>query len=157
VLSTSRAKLMHDIDGLVGLWVHDTARPEPTGLSSSGTETILLVEDSAELRKLATRFLEGAGYTVLGAAAGEEALDLLARQDADVHLLISDVVMPGMSGRQLAERLAQTHPRIKVLYMSGYTGDTIVRHGVLDAQVPFLSKPFTAAGLLRKVREVLDS
>jgi CheY-like chemotaxis protein len=135
----------------------DTARPEPTVLSSSGTETILLVEDSAELRKLATRFLEPAGYTVIGAAAGEEALDLLARQDADVHLLISDVVMPGMSGRQLAERLAQTHPRIKVLYMSGYTGDTIVRHGVLVAQVPFLSKPFTAAGLLRKVREVLDT
>jgi len=74
-----------------------------------------------------------------------------------VHLLLSDVVMPGMSGRHLAEQLAQTHSGMKVLYMSGYTSDTIVRHGVLEVQMPFLNKPFTAAALLRKVREVLDS
>ena len=125
--------------------------------SSAGTETILLVEDNAGLRKLATRVLEPAGYTVLGAATGEEALRLLERHEEPVHLLLSDVVMPGMSGRHLAERLAQTRPGMKVLYMSGYTSDTIVRHGVLEAQVPFLNKPFTAAALLRKVREVLDS
>ena len=134
-----------------------TDRPAPTVVSSSGTETILLVEDNAGLRKLATRFLEPAGYTVLGAATGEEALRLLERHEEPVHLLLSDVVMPGMSGRHLAEQLAQIRPGMKVLYMSGYTSDTIVRHGVLEAQVPFLNKPFTAAALLRKVREVLDS
>jgi CheY-like chemotaxis protein len=134
-----------------------TDRPEPPVVSSSGTETILLVEDNAGLRKLATRLLEPAGYTVLGAATGEEALRLLEGHEKNVHLLLSDVVMPGMSGRQLAEQLAQPRPGMKVLYMSGYTGDTIVRHGVLEAQVSFLNKPFTAAALLRKVREVLDS
>ena len=134
-----------------------TDRLEPTVVSSSGTETILLVEDNAGLRKLATRLLEPAGYTVLGAATGEEALRLLEGHEKNVHLLLSDVVMPGMSGRQLAEQLAQTRPGMKVLYMSGYTGDTIVRHGVLEAQVSFLNKPFTAAALLRKIREVLDS
>jgi len=115
------------------------------------------VEDNTGLRKLATRILKPAGYTVLEAATGEEALRLLAQHDAPVHLLLSDVVMPGMSGRQLAEQLVRTRPGINVLYMSGYTSDTIVRHGVLDAQMPFLNKPFTAAALLRKVREVLDS
>jgi PAS domain S-box-containing protein len=134
-----------------------TDRPAPTVMSRSGTETILLVEDNAGLRTLATRLLAPAGYTVLGAASGEAALLVLERHEAPVHLLLSDVVLPGMSGRHLAEQLAQTHPEMKVLYMSGYTSDTIVRHGVLDAQVPFLNKPFTAAALLRKVREVLDS
>ena len=132
-------------------------RPRPTVVSRSGTETILLAEDNAGLRKLAMRVLEPAGYTVLGAATAEEALRLLERHEGSVHLLLSDVVMPGMSGRQLAEHLAQTRPGLKVLYMSGYTSDTIVRHGVLEAQVPFLNKPFSAAALLQKVREVLDS
>ena len=123
--------------------------------SSSG-KTILLVEDSAG-PAIWPCVSEPAGYTVLGAAAGEEALGLLERQEAPVHLLLTDVVMPGMSGWQLAERLRQTHPQMKVLYMSGYTSDTLARHGVPDAQGSFLSKPFTAAGLLRMVREVLDS
>jgi DNA-binding NtrC family response regulator len=74
-----------------------------------------------------------------------------------VHLLLSDVVLPGISGRHLADQVVQTHPGMKVLYMSGYTSDTIVRHGVLEAQVAILNKPFTAAALLRKVRESLDS
>jgi PAS domain S-box-containing protein len=134
-----------------------TDRPEPTVASRSGTETILLVEDNAGLRKLATRLLEPAGYTVLGAATGEEALLLLERHEAPVRLLLTDVVMPGMSGRHLAEQVAHARPGMKVLYMSGYTGDTVVRHGVLDAKAPFLNKPFTAAALLRKVRDVLDS
>jgi PAS domain S-box-containing protein len=131
--------------------------PAPTVVSTSGTETILLAEDNAGLRKLATRVLEPAGYTVLGAASGEEALHLLEGHKGAVHLLLSDVVMPGMSGRHLAEQLAQTRPGMKVLYMSGYTSDTIVRHGVLEAHMPLLNKPFSAAALLRKVREVLNS
>ena len=134
-----------------------TDQPRPRAVSSTGTETILLAEDNAGLRKLATRVLAPAGYTVLAAATGEEALRVLERHEPPVHLLLSDVVMPGMSGRDLAERIAQTRPGMKVLYMSGYTSDTIVRHGVLEARVPFLNKPFTAAALLRKVREVLDS
>jgi DNA-binding NtrC family response regulator len=95
--------------------------------------------------------------TTLGAASGEEALHLLKGYKGPVHLLLSDVVMPGMSGRHLAVQIAQTRPGMKVLYMSGYTSDTIVRHGVLEAQMPFLNKPFTSAALLRKVREALDS
>ena len=135
----------------------DTDRPEPAALSSAGTEIILLVEDNEALRKLATRVLEPGGYTVLGAASGEEALRLLQRREGPMHLLLSDVVMPGMSGRHLAEQVTRAHPAMKVLFMSGYTDDTVVRHGVLDAQVPFLKKPFTAAELLRKVLSVLDS
>jgi PAS domain S-box-containing protein len=138
-------------------------RDTPTE-SVSGTETILLVEDNAGLRKLATRLLEPVGYTVLPAASAEEALQLLGLHEDQVHLLVSpvdllltDVVMPGMSGQKLAERLAATHPTMKVLYMSGYTDDTTVRHGVLQAQMAFLSKPFTRESLLRKVREVLDA
>jgi PAS domain S-box-containing protein len=133
------------------------AQRAPTVGPTTGTETILLVEDNEGLRKLTTRFLEAAGYTVVEASAGEEALRLLERHAAPIHLVLSDVVMPGMSGRQLAERLAPTHPDLKVLFMSGYTSDTIVRHGVLDSQVAFLDKPFTAAALLRKVRDVLES
>ena len=138
----------------------EAARTPSAGVgrgAEAGTETILVAEDNAGLRKLATRVLERAGYTVLEAATGDEALRLLERQDQAVHLLLSDVVMPGMSGRHLAEQLGRTRPRMKVLYMSGYTSDTIVRHGVLEANMPFLNKPFSAAALLRKVREVLDS
>ncbi|MDO8677761.1 MAG: response regulator, partial [Acidobacteriota bacterium] len=132
-------------------------RPAPAVVSSSGTETILLVEDNAGLRKLATRLLEPAGYTVLGAASGEDALRVLEHHGEPVHLLLSDVVLPGMSGRELAEQLVQTHQGMRVLYMSGYTSDTMVRHGVLEAKVAFLNKPFTKTALLGKVREVLDS
>ncbi|MBI4886940.1 MAG: PAS domain S-box protein [Acidobacteria bacterium] len=135
----------------------DTARPEPSLAPGPGTETILLVEDNAALRQVATRFLEPAGYTVLAAASGEDALRLLERYDKPVQLLLSDVVMPGMSGRSLAEQLALTHPAMKVLYMSGYAADAVLRHGVLDVAAPFLAKPFTEVVLLRKVREVLGS
>jgi PAS domain S-box-containing protein len=131
--------------------------PVITSVSLVGTETILVAEDNVGLHKLVTRFLTPAGYTVLGAASGEEALRVIERHTEPVHLLLTDVVMSGMNGRHLAERLALTRPGIKVLYMSGYTGDTIVRHGVLEAHMSFLNKPFTAPALLRKVREVLDS
>jgi PAS domain S-box-containing protein len=134
-----------------------TDRQGPAAVSNAGTETILVVEDNAGLRKLATRVLASAGYHVIGAASGEEALRLLEHHDGPVHLLLSDVVMPGMNGRQLAEQIAPARPRMKVLLMSGYTDDAIVRHEVSDAEVPFLSKPFTGVALLQKVREVLDS
>jgi PAS domain S-box-containing protein len=135
----------------------DRTEPEARVVSRSGTETVLLVDDNAGLRKLATRVLGPAGYTVLGAADGEDALRLIEGHTGPVHLLLSDLVMPGMSGRQLAERLTLTHPGMKVLFMSGYTGDSVVRHSVLEARMPFLNKPFTVAALLRKIRDVLDS
>jgi len=124
--------------------------------STAGTETILVAEDDPAVRNLTTRILQPAGYTVLEAAGGEEALNLLAHHTGSIHLLLSDVVMPGMSGRQLAERVVQTHPHVKVLFMSGYKSDTIAMYGVLEA-MSFLGKPFTRKTLLPKVREVLDS
>jgi len=132
-------------------------RHSPTVAPAHGTETILLVEDVEGLRKLTKRMLESAGYTVLTAANGEEALLMLERDDKPLHLMVTDVVMPGMSGRTLAEQFDATRPGMKVLYMSGYTDDVVVRHGVLDEGMPFLAKPFTAVELTRKVREVLDS
>jgi nitrogen-specific signal transduction histidine kinase/CheY-like chemotaxis protein len=132
-------------------------RRSPTVASTHGTETILLVEDVGGLRLLAKRMLESAGYTVLIAASGEEALLVLERYEQQVHLVVTDVVMPGMSGPTLVKRSDGTRPGVKVLYMSGYTDDVVVRHGMLDEGMPFLGKPFTAAELTRKVREVLDS
>jgi PAS domain S-box-containing protein len=134
-----------------------STRASPTGASAHGHETVLIVDDVAGLRHLAMRMLESAGYTVLAAANGEEALLLFARHEQPVHLMLTDVVMPGMDGRTLAEQFKETRPGMKVLYTSGYTDDAIVRHGVLDPGTAFVSKPFTAADLLRKVREVLDS
>jgi len=132
-------------------------RPRPTVVSTSGTETILLVEDNGGLRKLARRILVSAGYRVLQAADGEEALIALERHEAPVHLLLTDVIMPGMNGRVLAERVGEVRSGTKILYTSGYTDDAIVHRGVLDEGTAFISKPFAAAELLRKVREVLDS
>ena len=132
-------------------------RRSPTVAPARGTETILIAEDVGGLRQLARRMLESAGYTVLTAASGEEALRVLERHEQQVHLVITDVVMPGMSGRTLAELFDRTRPGMKVLYISGYTDDVVVRHGVLDEGMPFLGKPFSVVELTRKVREVLDS
>ena len=123
-----------------------------TPIRSKHSATMLFVAVS----KLISSRLRRSGYTVLEAIHGDQALEIVRHHKGPIHLLLTDVVMPGMSGRQLAERLAQTRAGLKVLYMSGYTGDPIVRRGVLDAQVPFLNKPFTAAALLLKVREALD-
>jgi signal transduction histidine kinase/DNA-binding response OmpR family regulator len=122
----------------------------------TGTETILLVEDEEALREIAQRSLEAAGYRVLTASDGHEALLVSADHAGDIQLLLTDVVMPRMSGRVLAQEVAKTRPTVKVVYMSGYTDDAILRHGVLEAGIHFLAKPFTSAGLTRKVREVLD-
>jgi PAS domain S-box-containing protein len=122
-----------------------------------GTETILAVEDEIEVRKLVAQILTGQGYTVIEASDGEEAVKV-ARDNADkkIQLLLTDVVMPGMSGRELAETLALLHPGLKILYMSGYTDNAIVHHGVLEEGVNYIQKPFTLDALARKVREVLD-
>jgi two-component system cell cycle sensor histidine kinase/response regulator CckA len=122
-----------------------------------GTETVLLVEDEEMVRRLLRDILEGEGYTVMAAVSGDEALRVCGRHEGPLHLLITDVVMPGMSGSELVERLTEKRPDMKVLYMSGYTDDAIVHHGVLNADTNFLQKPFTPGAVLRKVREVLDT
>ena len=108
------------------------------------------------MRELARRILRSAGYSVLEAGNGGEALLLLERHHGPVHLMVTDVVMPGMNGRELAAQLTLLLPQMKVLYTSGYTDDAIVRHGVLDDPSRFVSKPYTALELTQKVREVLD-
>jgi two-component system, cell cycle sensor histidine kinase and response regulator CckA len=124
-------------------------------VSLRGSETILLVEDDEMVRTLTRRLLEANGHTVLLASRGDAALELARSYEARIDLLITDVVMPGMSGRDLADQVQTLLPGIKVLYLSGYTDDAIVRHGVLEPGVAFLQKPFTADTLARKVREVL--
>ncbi|MGB7025606.1 MAG: PAS domain S-box protein [Candidatus Acidiferrales bacterium] len=121
-----------------------------------GSETILLAEDADALRDLTCIMLEQNGYTVLAAENGEEAIRIAERQDRPIHLLLTDVVMPGMSGRELANNLAAKHPDMRVLYMSGYTSDSIVRHGVLEPGISFIEKPFAQEALMHKLREVLD-
>ena len=129
--------------------------PEP--MNVRGSETILLVEDSEPLRRLAELFLKENGYRILAAADGAEAQQLAAQIADPIHLLLTDVVMPGINGRVLAERLAPSQPAMKVLYMSGYTDSFIAGHGVLEDGVHLLHKPFTEETLMRKVRELLDS
>jgi len=122
-----------------------------------GSETILVVEDDPAVRPLVLGVLRSNGYRVLEASRGEEAVAACEQFEGPVHLLLTDVIMPGMSGRELAERLLALHPVMKVLYVSGYTDGGIVHHGVLHADAAFLQKPFTADALARKVREVLDA
>jgi signal transduction histidine kinase len=126
-------------------------------VSARGTETLLLVEDEPAVRTIGTSALRGCGYTVLEAEHGEEALRVAAEHEGGISLLITDVVMPQMNGKQLAERLHTFRPNLKVLYCSGYTENTIVHQGVLDEGIAFLSKPFTPSALAQKVREVLDT
>ena len=122
-----------------------------------GTETILLAEDDAMLRPLAAGLLTKLGYTVLAAEHSGEAVNVALHHRGPIHLLVTDVVMPGGSGRELARTLAEQRPDMKVLYISGYTDDAIVRHGMLEPGLSFLQKPFTPAVLARKVRDVLDA
>ena len=121
------------------------------------SETILLAEDEELVRRVTGRILEGSGYTVLPAGSGPEALSISQRHEAPIHLLLTDVLMPEMSGAKLAEALTPLRQEMKVLFMSGHTENAIVHHGVLEPGIAFIQKPFRRDTLLRKVREVLDS
>jgi CheY-like chemotaxis protein len=122
-----------------------------------GTETVLLVEDEPQLRQLTSSVLAHCGYKMLVAGGPEEGLAIFKANLRDIRLLITDVVMPGMNGRQLAAEILKVSPKVQVLYISGYTSNAIVHYGVLDAGLWFLPKPFTLSALVAKVREVLDA
>jgi PAS domain S-box-containing protein len=135
----------------------DEKRPEVAPLPPpQGTETVLLVEDEPALRVLVEEILTRGGYRVLQGARPEEALAVAAAHSGPIDLVVTDVIMPRMSGRQMADTLRLERPAIRVLFMSGYTDDAISHHGILDPGTHFLEKPFTAEALLRKVREVLE-
>jgi CheY-like chemotaxis protein len=127
------------------------------GAAPRGCETVLLAEDDDSVRHLARHVLELNGYHVLEASNGDDALGLAHGHGGPIHLLVSDVVMPRLGGRPLADHLLTSHPQLKVLFLSGYTSDAILRHGVLDSDCSFLQKPFTTSALAQKVREVLDA
>jgi len=131
--------------------------PRHDGEPQAGTETILVCEDDDTVREITVQFLQTTGYTVLAAANGHEALDLAAAHRDSLHLLLTDVVMPGINGKQLATALGATRPEMKTLYMSGYTADVIARHGVLDPGVELLQKPFRRSALLERVRLILNT
>jgi two-component system cell cycle sensor histidine kinase/response regulator CckA len=131
-------------------------KPADLAERQGGTETILLVEDERTLRDLVCRILEPEGYTMLTAADGETARAVVTSHLGPIHLVVTDVVLPGMSGSEVAAWVTERRPGIRVLFMSGYTDDAIVHHGVLEAGMHFIEKPFTVTGLTRKVRQVLD-
>jgi two-component system cell cycle sensor histidine kinase/response regulator CckA len=130
--------------------------PVQSNLLPQGTETILLAEDDLQVREFASRVLRGLGYKVLEASNGNEALVMAEQTAGTIDILLTDVVMPQIGGKHLSEKLKLHRPEIKVLFLSGYTADSIVHHGVLDKGVAFLHKPFNSGDLVRKVREVLD-
>ena len=123
---------------------------------AGGSETILIAEDEPDLRELSRIFLESYGYRVLEAGSAEQAIRTVEEYSARIHLLLTDVIMPGMSGRQLAEKILQKDPNTKILYMTGYTDDMVVQHKVLEPGVQLLQKPFTRTELAVKVRTTLD-
>ena len=135
----------------------DVVAAPPEMGTVAGTETVLLAEDDALLLPLARDVLRRLGYTVLEARTPADAVAVAKSHMGVIHLLISDVIMPGESGLQLARRLLGTRPDLRVLFISGYSDEAIVRHGVLDPGTAFLQKPFTPAALARKIRELLDA
>jgi CheY-like chemotaxis protein len=121
-----------------------------------GAETVLLAEDDDGVRALTTRLLKACGYTVLETRNGGEAVEAAARHRAPIQLLLTDVVMPGLGGRETADRVVALHPETRVLFLSGYTDDAVLRHGVQQAEAAFLQKPFTPSALAKRIREVLE-
>jgi two-component system, cell cycle sensor histidine kinase and response regulator CckA len=132
------------------------ARPADTA-PARGTETILVAEDEQAVRELVRSMMAGAGYQVLVAGSGQEALAIAAEHAGPIQLLLTDVVMPGMNGRELAEHLAAVRPDTRILFMTGYTDDAVVQHGVLGGAIALLPKPFSRQELLKAIRDVLDS
>jgi two-component system, cell cycle sensor histidine kinase and response regulator CckA len=134
---------------------HEVRQFEPASIARH--ETILIAEDDESLRELEHEFLCGGGYTLLDGKDGREALEIAAKHPGPIHLLVTDVVMPGLSGRELAECLTVTHPGIKTLFVSGYPNKEITDSGALEAGAAFLDKPFSKGDLIRKVRELLNA
>ena len=141
----------------VGRAPEPVAAPDVPVATMRGSEVILVVEDQDEVRRLTRRMLEARGYAVLAAASGPDALQVAERHKGQIDLLVTDVVMPGMHGHELALLLEPTRPEMKVLYVSGYPDASIVHQGLLKPGLAFLQKPFGPDGLARKVREVLDA
>jgi CheY-like chemotaxis protein len=135
----------------------DPARTENATSAARGCETILLVEDESATLRMATTMLTKQGYTVLATNSASEALRLAGTHDGEIHLLVTDVIMPEMNGRILAQKLQAFRPQLKSLYMSGYTANVVAHHGVLDEGVHFMQKPFKSKALAAKVRSVLDA
>jgi PAS domain S-box-containing protein len=136
---------------------HPTTSAAQVKVSPGGHETVLLVEDAQAVREVNSRILVQRGYVVLEACDGQEALRVAGQHRGPIHLLLTDVVMPAMGGRQLVEQLSALHPEMKVLYVSGYPDDAVLRHGVREGEVNFLQKPFSPLVLAQKVRDVLDT
>lgn len=135
----------------------EASTPVPLGEPRRGTETVALVEDEEALRQVVHELLEESGYTVIDGPSPEAALKAAGEHAGPIHLLITDLIMPRLSGREAALRLQAVRPNVKVIYMSGYTGTAAEHHGPLEARHAFIQKPFSLDALLRKVREVLDS
>ncbi len=140
-----------------GLAPVENGADAPDPVTCRGAETVLLVEDDAEVRQLIHRALASYGYQVLEAITGQHAVELAREHEGPIHLLVTDVIMPRIGGADLAGLIKPVHPETRVLYISGYTNDAIIRHGIMTANVNFLQKPFTPAGLAVKVRHVLDA
>jgi signal transduction histidine kinase/ActR/RegA family two-component response regulator len=136
----------------------ETVRPTAEGTElPRGSETILVVEDEEMVRRLVSSALEASGYRILAAGGSLEAIHLIGEHAGPIHLLVTDVIMPGMTGSELAGKIVGLSPGMKVLYMSGYAGNAIAKHGVIGPDIAFLQKPFAPDALVRKVREVLDA
>jgi CheY-like chemotaxis protein len=129
---------------------------DPSVIAHTGAETLLVVEDAPMILRLVRDFLQKLGYRVISASDGAEALEVAAKADTPVDLLLTDVVMPKIGGKELAARLKETHPRVKVLYMSGYAENAIAHQGVLPQGLNFIEKPYSLSDLARRVREVLN-
>ena len=141
---------------LVDLPAEPMTQPRPAGPENVVRRTVLVVEDEPQVRRMAARALAEAGHRVLEAGDGREAISVLARAGQGVDLVLTDVAMPGMSGRELADRLRQARPDVRVIFMSGYADDEIVRRGLLEPEQPFIQKPFTPEVLIRRVAELTD-